>query len=51
MGSMTACAPSGAGDCLWARTIVLDPGDVLVPATKRQILSHNLKVAEFCRRE
>lgn len=48
---LAACAPSGATECRWARTIVLDREDRLVPATARQILAHNLKVAELCRRD
>ena len=48
---MSACANSGANECSWVRVITLDQADVLSQPTKRRVLSHNLKVQDFCRRD
>ena len=48
--SMTGCSLSGGDECSWVRRISPDSGSVLSDPVKRQILAHNLKVQEFCRR-
>lgn len=47
--STTGCASSSVGtDCAWARPILVSAKDVLTDVTARQILAHNLKVADIC---
>ena len=50
--SLPSCAPGSpaATDCAWARVILIDPADVLSPATARQLLAHNLRVDAICPR-
>ena len=48
--TMIWIASCAVGDeCSWAKRINISEKDVLVRATKEQIVAHNRKVATFCR--